>query len=87
MGAPPRRQRHLRGLHYILIGQPKRLLGLVDDVPTGMAVGWPVVTACCIVAAVWVSRGARGERLAALPGARPRLRRCRGLKANIVFNC
>ena len=54
------------------------LLGLVDDVPTGMAVGWPVVTACCIVAAVCVSRGARGERLAALPGVRPRLRRAPG---------
>ena len=54
------------------------LVGLVDDVPTGMAIGWPVVTAVCTVAAVWVSRGARGERLAALPRGRPRLRRVAG---------
>jgi len=51
------------------------LLGLVGDVPTGMAVGWPVVTACCVVAAVWVSRGARGERLSSPPRERPPLQR------------
>jgi uncharacterized membrane protein YbhN (UPF0104 family) len=51
------------------------LAGLVADVPTGMAVGWPVTTAVCAVLAVWVSRGARGERLAALPGPRPSLQR------------
>jgi uncharacterized protein (TIRG00374 family) len=51
------------------------LLGLVDGVPTGMAVGWPVVTAVCVVAAVWVSRGERGERLASLPRERPSLAR------------
>ncbi len=51
------------------------LLGLVDDVPTGMAIGWPTVTACCVLAAVWVSHGARGERLASPPRERPSVHR------------
>jgi uncharacterized membrane protein YbhN (UPF0104 family) len=51
------------------------LAGLVGGVPTGMAVGWPITTAVCALLAVWVSRGARGERLAALPGPRPPLER------------
>jgi uncharacterized membrane protein YbhN (UPF0104 family) len=51
------------------------LAGLVDHVPTGMAVGWPVTTAVCVLLAVWVSRGPRGERLSVLPGPRPPLER------------
>jgi uncharacterized membrane protein YbhN (UPF0104 family) len=51
------------------------LAGAVDGVPTGMALGWPVVTALCLVAAGWVSGGERGRRLAALPRSRPRLTR------------
>jgi len=51
------------------------LAGVVDGVPTGMAVGWPVATAVCVLLAVWVSRGERGRRLAALPGPRPALER------------
>lgn len=51
------------------------LAGVVGDVPMGMAVAWPATTAVCVLLAVWVSRGARGERLSALPGPRPPLQR------------
>ena len=51
------------------------LAGAADEVPTGMALAWPVVTAACVAAAWWISSGSRGTRLAVLPPRGPRATR------------